>query len=105
MRFLKSFENIRLDVVGIIAVLGEGSVTRNSQCSALSWHNFLPRLFPAPQALLETERKKRLPTAPGVVAGAYNGNIRHEYVGDFLKQREKVTCLLQNKFLRSAIAP
>jgi len=35
-------------------------------------------LMPAPHALLEHERKYRLPTVPGIVAGAYSGLVKKE---------------------------
>ncbi|KAJ9495194.1 hypothetical protein H2202_009220 [Exophiala xenobiotica] len=78
MRWITKFEALQLDIVGIIAVLGEASVTRNAQVTSLSWWSSIPRLLPAPQALLEHERKYRLPTVPGIVAGAHSGNIKKE---------------------------
>jgi len=72
-----SFQNLRLDIVGIIAILGDGGVTRNAQVAALAWCNSIPRLLPAPQALLKQERDKRLPTQAGTVVGVYSGNVRH----------------------------
>ncbi|KIX99640.1 uncharacterized protein Z520_04274 [Fonsecaea multimorphosa CBS 102226] len=62
----------------IVAILGEGSILRNAQASALSWHHVLPRLIPAPQALLKHEQTGRLPTQTGIVSGIYSGNFRHE---------------------------
>ncbi|KAK4948063.1 hypothetical protein LTR10_013117 [Elasticomyces elasticus] len=78
MHWINNFQSLQLDIVGIIAVLGEGSVTRNAQVTSLSWWSILPRFLPAPQALLEHERKYRLPTAPGIVAGAYSGTVKKE---------------------------
>jgi hypothetical protein len=72
-----TFQNLRLDIVGIIAILGDGGVTRNAQVAALSWYNNIPRLLPAPQALLKQERDRRLPTESGTVVGVYSGNVRH----------------------------
>lgn len=39
-------DNFQLDIVGFLAVLGEGSVTANYQVSALSRLFYLPRLIP-----------------------------------------------------------
>lgn len=78
MFFLSRFSNLQLDIVGIVAILGEGAVIRNAQASALSWHNLLPRLLPAPQAFIRCDREDRLPTQKGTVVGAYSGNVRHE---------------------------
>lgn len=78
MHWIDRFEDLQLDIVGIIAVLGEASITRNAQVTSLSWWSTIPRLMPAPHALLEHERKYRLPTAPGIVAGAYSGLVKKE---------------------------
>ncbi len=78
MHWINRFADLRLDIVGIIAVLGEASITRNSQVTSLSWWSTIPRLLPAPQALLEHERKYRLPTADGILAGAYSGLVKKE---------------------------
>ena len=78
MHWIDRFDNLRLDIVGIIAILGEASITRNAQVTSLSWWSTIPRLMPAPHALLEHERKYRLPTAPGIVAGAYSGTLKKE---------------------------
>lgn len=78
MHWIDSFGQLQLDIVGIIAVLGEASVTRNAQVTSLSWWSVLPRLLPAPQALLEHDRKYRLPVAAGIVAGAYSGLVKRE---------------------------
>ena len=78
MHWIDRFADLRLDIVGIIAVLGEASITRNAQVTSLSWWSTIPRLLPAPQALLEHERKYRLPTADGIVAGAYSGMVKKE---------------------------
>lgn len=78
MFFVDKGNSLQLDIVGIVAILGEGSVLRNAQASALSWHHLLPRLIPAPQALLKHEQTGRLPTQTGIVSGVYSGNVRHE---------------------------
>jgi hypothetical protein len=72
------FLSIQLDIVGFLAILGEGSVERNAQTLGLAWHSKIPRLIPAPQALMKHERPERLPTTQGTVVGAYSGNVRHE---------------------------
>ncbi|KIW34650.1 uncharacterized protein PV07_01417 [Cladophialophora immunda] len=78
MLFVGKGDSLQLDIVGIVAILGEGSILRNAQASALSWHHVLPRLIPAPQALLKHEQTGRLPTQTGIVSGVYSGNVRHE---------------------------
>ena len=74
----QGFNALSLDIVGIVAILGEGSIIRNAQASALSWHHVLPKLIPAPQALIKHEPQKRLPSALGTVVGTYSGNVRFE---------------------------
>ena len=78
MFFLSGFSELQLDIVGIVAILGEASVLRVSQISALSWHHELPRLMPAPQALLKHSLEKRLPIEAGKVVGLYSGNVNLE---------------------------
>ena len=72
------FNKLQLDLAGVVAILGEGSVLRNAEAASLSWMHVLPRLLPAPQALIRHERAKRLPTASGTVIGAYSGNTKSE---------------------------
>lgn len=71
-----SFDNVQLDIVGFLAVLGEGSVTANYQVSALSRLFYLPRLIPAPQALLPARRPTELPSKTAWVTGVYSGNVK-----------------------------
>ena len=68
------FKNFQLDIVGFLAVLGEGSVTANAQVSALSRLFYLPRLLPAPQALLPPSRPTELEPTPGWATGVTSGN-------------------------------
>jgi len=66
----------RLDVVSILAVLGENNIKLNAPLITLSWTCLLPRLVPAPQGLL-AERIKTLPYEEGVkVVGTFSGNLR-----------------------------
>ncbi|KAI9776601.1 MAG: hypothetical protein M1839_009505 [Geoglossum umbratile] len=76
MLFLKNFDSFRLDTIGFLAILGEGSVQANYQVSTLSKFTFLPRLLPAPQAFIRPSRPRRLETASGTAAGTYSGNLQ-----------------------------
>lgn len=78
MQFFKDFSSLHLDIVGIVAILGEGSTSRNAQASGLSWFHILPRLYPAPQALMKHHQDRRLPTQPGIVVGALSGRVKNE---------------------------
>ena len=71
-----SIQSLQLDIVGFLAILGEGSVLANAQVSTLSRWIFLPRLLPAPQALMRPTRPLRLEPVPGYVAGVFSGNYR-----------------------------
>ncbi|KAJ9655598.1 hypothetical protein H2198_005599 [Neophaeococcomyces mojaviensis] len=78
MNFISTFSDLQLDIIGIVAILGEGSTQRNAQASALSWYHILPRLYPAPQALLKHHQEKNLPVENGIIVGALSGRIRNE---------------------------
>jgi len=72
---------IQLDIVGFLAVLGEGSTLANAQVASLSRVTFLPRLLPAPQALLRPTRPNKLEPHLGsctaVLAGNHRSYINH----------------------------
>lgn len=72
----RDFSKFQLDIVGFLAVLGEGSVTANYQVSALSRLFYLPRLIPAPQALLPARRPTSLPSTTAWVTGVHSGNVK-----------------------------
>ncbi|KAI4201449.1 MAG: hypothetical protein LQ350_003208 [Teloschistes chrysophthalmus] len=80
MRFLpQGYSSLQLDIVGFLAILGESSVLVQSQVAALSKFFLLPRLLPAPQALIRTSRPERLESTRGTVVGAHSGSCR-QYV-------------------------
>ena len=59
-----------------LAILGEASVKANAQVSTLSYFALLPRLLPAPQALIRTTRPEKLKPDSGKVIGARSGGKR-----------------------------
>ena len=66
----------RLDVVTLLAVIGESSVAEHSQAITASFLCLLPRIIPAPQALLKPSRRPtRLPEVRAKTAGVYNGVV------------------------------
>ncbi|KAJ4356607.1 uncharacterized protein N0V89_004642 [Didymosphaeria variabile] len=67
-------QQLQLDIVGFLAILGEGSVLANAQVSTLSRWIFLPRLIPAPQALMRPTRPTVLEPVDGHITGIYSGN-------------------------------
>jgi hypothetical protein len=70
-----TIDELQLDIVGFLAILGEGSVLANAQVSTLSKWIFLPRLLPAPQALMRPSRPTTLEPALGKVTGIFSGNV------------------------------
>ncbi|KAL9042674.1 MAG: hypothetical protein Q9214_003710 [Letrouitia sp. 1 TL-2023] len=76
MKFLPGgWNGLQLDIVGFLAILGEASVLTNAQVSSLSKWFLIPRLLPAPQALIRTSRPERLEPSAGKVLGAHSGGI------------------------------
>ncbi|KAM5350568.1 hypothetical protein ACJ41O_007073 [Fusarium nematophilum] len=73
----KWFPNIKdswsLDVVTLLAVIGESSMTEHSQTITASLLCLLPRLIPAPQALLKPSRPGRMPETVAKMTGVYSG--------------------------------
>ncbi|KAL7785899.1 hypothetical protein V8C37DRAFT_393381 [Trichoderma ceciliae] len=65
----------RLDVVTLLAVIGESAIAEHSQTITASMLCMLPRLLPAPQALLKPSRPTRLPETHAKMAGVYSGTI------------------------------
>ncbi|KAF2126346.1 hypothetical protein P153DRAFT_345948 [Dothidotthia symphoricarpi CBS 119687] len=78
--------SLQLDIVGFLAILGEGSVLANAQVSTLSKWVFLPRLMPAPQALMRPSRPQVLEPVRGNVSGIFSGNHREDinHVGNIV---------------------
>lgn len=76
-------ETLQLDIVGFLAILGEGSVQSNLQVSTLSKLILIPRLIPAPQVFLRPTRDSKLEPHLGNVTGVYSGNDKDfiNYIG------------------------
>ncbi|KAL8961274.1 MAG: hypothetical protein Q9193_002149 [Seirophora villosa] len=96
MKFLRDFESLQLDIVAFeyysLAILGEASVESSARISALSWTFLLPRLIPAPQALIRASRPERLEPATAKVVGAYSGGQRDHvnYIAHLLHKGESL---------------
>lgn len=73
----KWFPNARddwsLDVVTLLAVIGESSMAEHSQSITASLLCLLPRIIPAPQALLKPSRPSRMPETHARMTGVYSG--------------------------------
>lgn len=76
MSWTDNFREFELDIVGFLAILGEGSILSTAQISALSCLFYLPRLIPAPQALLRTARPTALPSEVANVTAVHSGNTK-----------------------------
>ncbi|KAK6431571.1 hypothetical protein LTR95_012266 [Oleoguttula sp. CCFEE 5521] len=76
MMWTYEFGDFQLDIVGFLAVLGEGSILSVAQVSALSRLFYIPRLLPAPQALLRPTRPNTLPPTDASVTAVSSGNYK-----------------------------
>ncbi|KAI0401136.1 hypothetical protein F4802DRAFT_619161 [Xylaria palmicola] len=65
----------RLDVVTLLAVIGESSIAEHAQIITASVLCLLPRIIPAPQALLKPSRPQRLPETTARMTGVYSGVV------------------------------
>ncbi len=65
----------RFDVITLLAVIGESSVAEHSQAITSSILCMLPRIIPAPQALLRATRPLRMPEVKAKIAGVYSGVV------------------------------
>ncbi|KAI1116539.1 hypothetical protein F5Y14DRAFT_68057 [Nemania sp. NC0429] len=65
----------RLDVVTLLAVIGESSIAEHAQTITASVLCLLPRIIPAPQALLKPSRPPRLPETTARMTGVYSGVV------------------------------
>ncbi|KAJ5710141.1 hypothetical protein N7493_009733 [Penicillium malachiteum] len=69
-------ENITwtFDIVGLLAVVGGSAIEKYARVITASPLGNIPRLLPAPETMLNTDRPKRLPSVKDVhVYGVYNG--------------------------------
>ncbi|TWU74997.1 hypothetical protein ED733_005921 [Metarhizium rileyi] len=82
----KWFPNVKtawsLDVVNLLVVIGESSIAEHSQALTASLPGMLPRILPAPQALLKPSRPTRMPETHARMTGVYSGTTL-ESVGFF----------------------
>ncbi|OTB09467.1 hypothetical protein M426DRAFT_50448 [Hypoxylon sp. CI-4A] len=72
----------RLDVVTLLAVIGESSIAEHSQTITASIFCLFPRIIPAPQAFLKPSRPARLPEVTARMTGVYSG-VTLDTVGFF----------------------
>ncbi|KAI1380432.1 hypothetical protein F4677DRAFT_406828 [Hypoxylon crocopeplum] len=65
----------RLDVVTLLAVIGESSIAEHAQTITASIFCLFPRIIPAPQAFLKPSRPPRLPETTAKMTGVYSGVV------------------------------
>ncbi|KAG7286236.1 hypothetical protein NEMBOFW57_008542 [Staphylotrichum longicolle] len=65
----------KFDVITLLAIIGESSVAEHAQILTASSLCLLPRIIPAPQALLRPTRPQRLPEVTAKMAGVYGGVV------------------------------
>lgn len=71
--FPNAKESWSLDVVTLLAVIGESQMAEHSQAITASLLGMLPRILPAPQALLKPSRPGRMPETVAKMTGVYSG--------------------------------
>ncbi|KEY64127.1 hypothetical protein S7711_07472 [Stachybotrys chartarum IBT 7711] len=71
-----------LDIVTLLAVIGESSIADHAQAITSSTLCLLPKLIPAPQALLKPSRPTRMPEVKAHMSGVYSG-INLDSIGFF----------------------
>ncbi|KAH0365135.1 hypothetical protein KCU65_g6301, partial [Aureobasidium melanogenum] len=75
MFFLDKFSKFQIDVVGFLAILGEGSISANAHIMTFTKWCMVPRLLPAPQVLLPAQRPENLKVKEAYVTAVESGNI------------------------------
>ncbi|KAI2929375.1 hypothetical protein CBS63078_1821 [Aspergillus niger] len=64
----------RFDIVSLLAVIGGSSIEKHKQAITASPFAGFPRILPAPESLLDTDRPNRLPSVKEVtIIGVYSG--------------------------------
>lgn len=93
----------KFDIVSLVAVIGESTIEQHIQqinASALCW---LPRLIPAPQALLKTERPTRLPPAKDTTITGVHSGTQLEELNYFANVIHDIRSLRRYEFRRYTI--
>ncbi|PGH27125.1 hypothetical protein AJ80_01081 [Polytolypa hystricis UAMH7299] len=75
LKFPQEREEWSLDIVSLLAVIGESAMSAHSQPLTASILCLLPRFLPAPQALLRHSRPTRLPAIPAHIVAIYSGTL------------------------------
>ncbi|KFZ13744.1 hypothetical protein V501_03545 [Pseudogymnoascus sp. VKM F-4519 (FW-2642)] len=76
LEFPNSRNDWKLDAVGLLAVIGETTTETCVEPMTASYLCLLPRLIPAPQALIRPNRRLALSGVSAAVTGIYNGILQ-----------------------------
>ncbi|KAA8909961.1 hypothetical protein FN846DRAFT_898148 [Sphaerosporella brunnea] len=75
LQFPTDHTKIQLDIVGLLAIVGESAMADHVQPATNSRASLIPRLVPAPQSFLRTDRPWKLPpNTTARVVGIHSGN-------------------------------
>ncbi|OJJ42094.1 hypothetical protein ASPZODRAFT_137484 [Penicilliopsis zonata CBS 506.65] len=83
----------QFDIVGLLAVIGGSALEKHLPAITASPFSAFPRLLPAPESLLSTERSHRLPAVKNIrVVGIQSGNLVGElnYFADLIHNVESL---------------
>ncbi|EEH42735.1 uncharacterized protein PADG_07555 [Paracoccidioides brasiliensis Pb18] len=75
LKFPENRNDWSLDIVSLLAVIGESAMSAHSQPLTASILCLLPRILPAPQALLRHARPTRLPSIPAHIVSIHSGTL------------------------------
>lgn len=76
LEFPTSRNGWKLDAVGLLAVIGETTTEKCAEPMTASYLCLLPRLIPAPQALIRPNRRESLAKAPASIVGVHTGMVQ-----------------------------
>lgn len=82
----------RLDIVSLLAILGESLIKYQAQPLTASWTCLLPRLLPAPQVLLLSSRPTALPDIKQQAVLLRSGTLlkRMQYFPNIMHSPDKI---------------
>ena len=78
LEFPTSRNGWKLDAVGLLAAIGETTTETCVEPMTASYLCLLPRLIPAPQALIRPNRRIALARVPASVVGVHTGMVQQQ---------------------------
>ncbi|PYI04716.1 hypothetical protein BO78DRAFT_449033 [Aspergillus sclerotiicarbonarius CBS 121057] len=86
------------DIIILLAVLGSSAVEKHIRAIAASPLSFLPRLIPAPESLLDTDRPTRLPSVQDVTIIGVKSGVQINELNYFANLIHQVESLEEYEF-------